>query len=68
MMQINAWVGVFGMGPKKFLCTWHVDRAWRGHLNTVRDIQLSQTLYHNLRVLLEETNITRFEQRIQENN
>ncbi len=61
----SAWVGVFGMGPKKLLCTWHVDR-WRGHLNTVRDIQLSQTLYHNLRVLLEETNITRFEQLLED--
>ena len=31
----SAWVSVFGMGPKKLLCTWHVDHAWRGHLNTV---------------------------------
>ena len=25
----KAWVAVFGMGPCKLLCTWHVDRAWR---------------------------------------
>ncbi len=62
----SAWVGVFAMWPKQILCTWHVDRAWRGHLNTVRDKQLSQTLHYNLRVLLEETNTARFEQLLEE--
>ena len=23
----SAWVGVFGLGPQKLLCMWHVDRA-----------------------------------------
>ena len=26
----TAWISVFGQGPKKLLCTCHVDRAWRG--------------------------------------
>ena len=25
----NAWSGVFGPVPKKLLCSWHVDRAWK---------------------------------------
>lgn len=44
----SAWVSIFGMGPKELICTWQVDRAWRVHLNTVRDKQLAQTIYHNL--------------------
>ena len=62
----SAWVSIFGMGPKKLLCTWHVDRAWRGHLNIVQDKQLAQTIYHNLRVLLEETDVRRFEKLLYE--
>lgn len=58
----SAWIGVFGMGPQKLLCIWHVDRAWRGNLNSIRDKQLAQTIYHNLRVLLEETDQDKFEQ------
>uniref|UniRef100_A0A1X7TXT6 ZSWIM1/3 RNaseH-like domain-containing protein n=1 Tax=Amphimedon queenslandica TaxID=400682 RepID=A0A1X7TXT6_AMPQE len=24
-----AWSGVYGLVPKKLLCSWHVDRAWK---------------------------------------
>jgi len=27
-----AWVSVFDDSPRKLVCTWHVDRAWRGAL------------------------------------
>ena len=27
-----AWVSVFDDSPQKLVCTWHVDRAWRGGL------------------------------------
>ena len=27
-----AWVSVFDRAPRKLLCTWHVDRVWRGAL------------------------------------
>ena len=57
----SAWVGVFGLGPQKLLCTWHVDRAWRGHLNSIRNKEMAQKVYHNLRVLLEETDESKFE-------
>ena len=43
----SAWIGVFGMGPQKLLCIWHVDRFWRGKLNSIRDRPLAQTIYHN---------------------
>ncbi len=62
----SAWIEVFGRGPKKLLCTWHVDRAWRGHLNSVRDRELAQSVYQNLRVLLEETNVAQFESLLME--
>ena len=58
----SAWVGIFGVGPHKLLCIWHVDRAWRGQLNSIKDRQLAQTIYHALRVLLEETDKTKFEE------
>ena len=57
----SAWVGVFGLGPQKLLCVWHVDRAWRGHLNSIRNKEMAQKIYHNLRVLLEETDQSNFE-------
>ena len=44
----SAWFSIFGPGPQKLLCTWHVDRAWRGHLNTIKDRELAQKIYHNL--------------------
>ena len=42
---------------KKLLCLWHVDRAWRGALQHIKDQQIQQRVYHNLRVLLDECNI-----------
>ncbi len=41
--------------PQKLLCSWHVDHAWRENLKKLTDTQLRVTVYHNLRVLLEET-------------
>ncbi len=61
----NAWVNVLGVGPHKLLCSWHVDRAWRGHLKSITDKMLTQTLYHNLRELMDETDTTKFEDMLQ---
>ena len=33
----SAWVGVFCVGPQKLLCTWHVDRAWRSNLHSIKN-------------------------------
>ena len=30
----SAWESVFGQGPQKLLCTWHIDRAWRANLRS----------------------------------
>ena len=56
----SAWVAVFGMGPKKLLCTWHVDRTWRGAVNAIQDKQKAALVYHNVRVLMEESDVDNF--------
>ena len=57
----TAWVGVFEGSPQKLLCTWHVDRAWRRKLNEVVPSQEQRVnIYHHLLVLLEETDVSRF--------
>ena len=62
----NSWTNAFGGNPHKLLCTWHVDRAWRGHILSLKDQELAQTIYHNLRVLLEETDEDKFEHLLKE--
>ncbi len=57
----SAWVGVFGVGPQKLLCTWHVDRAWRSNLKSITNQDTAQLIYHNLRILLEETDKKTFD-------
>ena len=57
----SAWSAVFGPGAKWLLCTWHIDRAWRGQLKLIEKRQFQATVYHNLRVLLEETDSNTFE-------
>ena len=58
----NAWVSTFDNKPQKLVCTWHVDRAWREKLKQLKNRELEATLSHNLRVLLEETDTTKFEE------
>ena len=57
----TAWRTVFGPDTKRILCTWHVDRAWRGQLKLIDNRELQAAVYHNLRVLLEETDCDKFE-------
>ena len=57
----NAWIATFESKPHKLVCVWHVDRAWREHLKQLKDSTLQATVYHNLRVLLEETDQHKFE-------
>lgn len=51
----SAWVRVFGGHPHKLLCAWHVDRSWRENLKHIADRETQVQVYHNLRLLLEET-------------
>ena len=57
----NAWRSVFDEVNNKLLCTWHVDRAWREKLSLIKDKQTQVAVYHNLRVLLEEKDIQKFQ-------
>ena len=57
----NAWQAVFGKADNKLLCTWHVDRAWRNNLKLIKDRKTQITVYHTLRMLLEEANQETFE-------
>ena len=57
----TAWVASFKNKPKQLVCVWHVDRAWRENIRQLKDSQLQATIYHNLRLLLEETNQQSFE-------
>ena len=62
----TAWVTVFGQGPQKLLCTWHVDRAWRGAFkNKIEDKGLAALVYQNLRILMDEKNVDVFEELLQ---
>lgn len=58
----NAWQAVFGGSPEKILCIWHVDKNWRERLTTINDKDMQIAVYHNLRVLLEEKDIAKFEE------
>ena len=63
----TAWVGVFEGRPEKLLCMWHVDRAWRKKLNEVVPSQEQRVnIYHHLLVLLEETDVSRFNALLQQ--
>ena len=54
-----AWISVFDHTPQKLLCTWHVDRAWRGALQQyIRGMKKQATVYAQLRVLVEEAAMT----------
>jgi hypothetical protein len=57
----SSWCSIFGVTPKKLLCTWHVDRAWRENVKKIKSKDLEATVYQNLRILMEENDITKFE-------
>ena len=57
----NAWRSVFGNVHNKLLCTWHVDRAWREKLALIKDKETQMIVYHSLRLLMEETEVKKFE-------
>ena len=61
-----ARVSAFDDTPRKLLCTWHVDRAWRGGggggglQQQVTGVEKQAAVYSKLRVLLEETDQAKF--------
>ena len=58
----STWISVFGGSPNKLLCAWHVDRAWRKNiLCYIKNKEEQARIYYTLRVLLEETDPSKFE-------
>ena len=64
----NAWREVFTVSnTKKLLCAWHIDKNWRKGLHHYVATSTEQAnVYHHLRVLLIETDINTFRQRLQQ--
>jgi len=62
----SSWIQVFSGKPKKLICTWHIDRAWRKNLYKINDQTLQKETYHMLRVLLEEMDIAKFHRLLDE--
>ena len=56
----NAWRSVFGEVDNKLLCTWHVDRAWRENSTLIKEKETKVAVYHSLRVLLEQSEVSKF--------
>lgn len=63
----TSWVSAYGGTVKQLFCTWHVDRAWRKNLPQILNKELQTTVYHMLRVLLEELDQKQFQQLLQWN-
>ena len=59
---LTAWSDIFGSSQtRKILCGWHIDRAWRKALNQHIPFQDDRVqIYHQLRMLLTETNESEF--------
>lgn len=63
----NAWVSVMGdPRPAKLICTWHVDKAWKEELRKkASDLSVEAELYKLLRIVLQQTEETVFENCLQ---
>jgi len=63
----SSWNHIYGGNPKKLLCTWHIDRAWRVNIRSmISDNKKQIAVYHQLRTLLEESSIVRFREMLQQ--
>ncbi|XP_035224085.1 uncharacterized protein LOC118196736 [Stegodyphus dumicola] len=58
----NAWVDIFGAGPKKLLCAWHVEKAIRVKIQAlIKDKELACQVYKSVIVLLREKDERKFQ-------
>ena len=65
LQYYTAFAVVNDCSPKRLLCTWHVDKAWKEELNKkVSDVAVQADVYKMLRVLLEERSQTEFEDKL----
>ena len=59
----NAWIGIMGGKPLRFVCTWHVDKAWQQELRAkVPDTVVAAEIYKMLRTVLQETDQVLFQE------
>lgn len=67
MQIINAWRGTFSVNiNKKLLRAWHLDKSFRGGLQKHISSRTKQVkVYHQLRVLLRESEESSFRLRLQ---
>lgn len=40
--------------PKWFWCTWHVDKAWKNEMRSIKDLHVQKLVYQSARSLLEQ--------------
>lgn len=58
----NAWCSVMGEPTHQLLCSWHVDRSWKGKLQLIKNKQKRAEVYKGCRTLLELGNTNSFYQ------
>ena len=57
----SAWIATFDGKPRKLSCNWHVDRVWRRSIsNFIKTEEDQVSIYHTLRVLMEEMEEQKF--------
>lgn len=56
----NAWRDVFGAPDRRILCTWHVNRAWRGKLKTIQCKERREAVHKALMACRDELDIAKF--------
>ena len=55
--------------PKQFICTWHVDKAWKEELRQkIKNFEIQGIVYKSLRTILEQTDQLAFEDYLAELN
>ena len=62
----SSWMSVFGGQPKKLLCTWHVDKAWRKHIQSIQTNDKKVEVYHRLRTILQTLSVADFRKMMQQ--
>ena len=62
----SSWRDIYGGQPRKLLCSWHVDRAWRSNLLGISSIESRAKVYCSLRTILQTLSIPEFRKMMQQ--
>lgn len=64
-VYINAWLKVMGsINMQHLYCSWHIDRAWRCHLNKILNLDKRKQTYQILKVLQNTLGTEDFEKKL----